>query len=149
MFKKKQKALISEVDETRHIVNDFTLRGPYWGYRNCEYTPDPSFEEETMLPILDEHISLLCSGALDPGNGNVLEQLIFDKAMHAFKYQQTRHENHLDMNRLLTIRRETDLTDFKTILEHELQEEQKLMEELRQIDQLIDRDQKGGKHHEE
>ena len=53
------------------------------------------------------------------------------------------------MNRLLTIRRETDLADFKTILEHELQEEQKLMEELRQIDQLIDRDQKGGKHHEE
>ena len=128
MFKKKQKALISEVDETRHIVNDFTLRGPYWGYRNCEYTPDPSFEEEAMLPILDEHISLLCSGALDPGNGNVLEQLIFDKAMHAFKYQQTRHENHLDMNRLLTIRRETDLADFKTILEHELQEEQKKAE---------------------
>lgn len=128
--KKKKEALINSVDDTRTVVYDFKRRIPYESYRAMEYRPFPDLEEEVMIPKLDVYLNKLFAGAIDDGNGDVLDNLIFKTAREAGAYLKTQNIDHRDMNNRFTARAKADQEDFTRIYEQVSQETRKLENEL-------------------
>ena len=130
--KKNKKAIFYLVDDERRIVYDFRLRSTKIGfesYRTVDYRVYPQLSEEEMLPKLDEHLEKLCAGAIDDGNGDVLDSILFSvlrEAMHNLNRQRFDHQ---DMIKRLAIRREADRKDIQRLKErreaecHQLEEE--------------------------
>ena len=73
-FKRNDPAKV--VDDTREVATDFTCRRPFWSYRTAPYRPYAPLEG--LKPELDRHLEALFAGAVDEGNGDVLDYPIFD-----------------------------------------------------------------------
>ena len=134
------------MDETETIVNDFILRAPFWSYRTISYYEYGPFVNYT--PELDAYLEILFQGEIDSGNGDVLDNLIFDMSRQAERDLDKQRTEHGDTIKTFHIRNKGDKEAFfheRALLQAEIEEcEQQLIE----IKNRIKKDKfLGGKKH--
>ena len=103
------------VDNKEVIVNDFQRRIPYWSYRATNYgvyEPFIKFKDE-----IDGYLAKLFSGEIDDGNGDVLDNMIFDMARQAEKSLAEQRTEHRDIIKSFDIRMKSDRDAFERELE--------------------------------
>lgn len=124
--KKTQQTMLNSVDDSRSISYDFCLRKSRGygdeSYRTVEYVLYDKLREEVMIPRLDEHLSKLFSGAIDDGNGDMLDALIFGAAREATPDLGRQHYDHMDMLRRLIIKSKANREDILKIKEERKKE---------------------------
>ena len=100
-----------QVDDTKEVVHDFTRRAPFWSYRTVayrEYAPLVNLKDE-----LDCYLDALFRGDIDDGNGDVLDNLIFDAVRRAWEDLKKQRVDHLDTITSFGIRAQSDRTAFE------------------------------------
>ncbi len=115
--KKKGRALVNTVDDTRGVAHDFCLRHIFESYRAMEYRLYHKLEESEMLPKLEDHLAKLFAGAVDDANGDMLDATIFGAAREALPDLGLQHYNHTDVLRRLILRHKSDREDIRMIKE--------------------------------
>ena len=110
-------------NEAELIVNDFTQRTPFAGYRPVSYKIEPAFIG--LKAEIDDHLKELFKGDVDSGNADVLDGMIIDRARHAEKDLKRQRSHHIDSIKSFDIRAAGDRKAFEshlTKLNEKLQE---------------------------
>lgn len=110
------KRIVSDAGKT---VSDFCCRAPFWAYRPVDYLDYPPFMQYQVE--LDKHLAKLFEGGvnsqesspIDSGNGNCLDNLIFDMSMLAYDDYLNQQSNHRDGIRNLSNRFHSDELHFR------------------------------------
>ena len=131
----KENAPMKAVDDQAEIVHDFTRRAPFWSYRTVPYRDYPALIE--LKGVLDAHLDALFRGEIDDGNGDVLDNLIFDTVRQAQADLRLQQVSHRDTIKSFGIRAESDHAAFrqeldrlKDALNENLSEQKKLRKRL-------------------
>lgn len=127
---RRKKALINNMDDTRTTVYDFRRRlTEFESYRPPEYVINPALDEDIMYPRLDAYLAKLFAGGVDPGNGDVLDELIFSAAIEGMPDLARQRYEHKDVIVRLAARYVTDYEDLKKIRNHRQLELEETMED--------------------
>ena len=127
IFKKKTGKIINRSSE--NIVYDFRLRAPFASYRPIdykEYLPFTTFGFE-----IDKYLKEQFKKDIDSGNGNTLDNLIFDMGNHAVNDLNKQKTDHIDKIQMFYHRRMSDKIAFE-------KQFMKLKKELERTDTEID-----------
>lgn len=126
IFKKKNNGL-SNV--TEHSIQLYDQEyAPYVGATPKDYEMPEIFESRNMLPLIDKQLEkLLAGGALDGGNGDVLDNFINDIMGQAATNLNIQHEDHENTIRQLILR----LENVRVIKARELERTQEVLSEVK------------------
>ncbi|MCR5836274.1 MAG: hypothetical protein K6G88_07200 [Lachnospiraceae bacterium] len=117
--KRKQRALISEVETSRNIVHDFRRRLSYLfeGYRPVNYYLPPGYDLEVMKERIDKILEqLMAANALDSGNEDCLVETILGFVRNGIPYLDDQALEHRDFFARYSARLHSDYLDIKEML---------------------------------
>ena len=120
------------VDDTPEVVNDFRRQIPFWSYRPVEYRSYAPFVNLGI--ILDDYLEKLFTGELDEGNGDVLDNIIFDsmrQAFHDLDVQKAQHEDLIENLFLQIVGARDRMTTHKASIDARINEVREELDDIR------------------
>ena len=145
MRNKKEKSVVSYVDDRTSIVRDFIRRSPFESYRCMDYYLPDKIQEKTVYPMLDCCLKKLLPGA-DDGNLNMLNHKLLSVGFQAMAELERQRITHQEMIHRLSARRKADHHDLVQMLNIETQNLHQLQEEYKRTCDLLAQHMKGDSH---
>lgn len=143
MFKRKKNvALVSCVDDSRVLTNDFLRRTLYESYRPMGYRIYVKLQEKPMHTMLDRCLDRLLSGA-DDGNMNMLNNKLLAIGLQSMVDLERQRISHQDTIHRLASRWSADQADLLQMMEAEQNNLESLREEHRRTCALLAAYEKG------
>ena len=99
------------VDDETEIVHDFLRRAPFWSYRSVPYRDYAPLID--LKAQIDAYLDALFCGEIDDGNGDVLDNLVFDTVRQAQSDLRLQQVNHQDTIKSFGIRAVSDQAAFE------------------------------------
>ena len=140
--RKKNAALVSCVDDSRIITNDFLRRTLYESYRPMGYRIYGKLQEKALHTMLDRCLNRLLPGA-DDGNGNMLNNKLLAIGFQSMVDLEQQRISHRDTIHRLASRWSADQADLLQMMEAEQKNLECLLEEHRRTCALLAAYEKG------
>lgn len=137
LFKKKNKTVNKQVEDSMTIVTDYQNRDPYFSYTTCSYNIDTDFfDEKVMLPLLKGYVDAMPNGSFDEGNRDYLDNIIISLAATADNKNCERYLSHSELLNNFVVYRKTTIDDLEKIIETEEEELEDISKDIKELDSI-------------